>query len=218
MHPRFYINIGRELGSGGFEIGETLSEKFGIPFYDKELINRASKESGICKEFFERADEIHSHKISSGFFGLNFSSIFSDVATSSPIDNCELFRIQGDVIRRVAGEGSAVFVGRCADYILREEPNCLNVFITASVPDRISRLRNSKKLKGVEKLSDEEIASVLEKWDKKRSGYYNYFSYKKWGAASSYHVCLDSSYLGIDKCVEIIAKLAQERFAIAENR
>lgn len=214
MSPKFYINIGRELGSGGFEIGEKLAKQFAIPFYDKELISLASKESGICKEFFEKADEIHSRKFSSGFFGLNFSSIFSDIATSSPIDNCELFRIQGDVIRQVAAEGSAVFVGRCADYILRDEPNCLNVFITASIPERIARLRNNKKLKGIENLSDAEIETVLEKWDKKRSGYYNYFSYKQWGVASSYHICLDSSYLGIDKCVELIEQLARERFRL----
>lgn len=209
MKPKFFITIGRELGSGGFEIGKRLAERFGIPFYDKELINLASQESGICKEFFEKADEIRTQKFSSGFFGLNFSSIFSDVASTSPIDNAELFRIQSDVIRRIAAEGSAVFVGRCADYILRDEKNCLNVFITSSIPDRIKRLRNSKKIKGIDKLTDEQIADELEKWDKKRSGYYNYFSYKKWGYASSYDICLDSSRLGIEKCVEIIAGLSR---------
>lgn len=209
MKPKFFITIGRELGSGGFEIGKRLAERFGIPFYDKELINLASKESGICKEFFEKADEIRTQKFSSGFFGLNFSSIFSDVASTSPIDNAELFRIQSDVIRRIAAEGSAVFVGRCADYILRDEKNCLNVFITSSIPSRIERLRNSQKIKGIDKLTDEQIIDELEKWDKKRSGYYNYFSYKKWGYASSYDICLDSSRLGIEKCVDIIAGLSR---------
>ncbi len=214
MKSKFYINIGRELGAGGLEIGKKVAEKFGIPFYDKELINLASRQSGICKEFFEKADERYSQKFSSGFFGLNFSSIFSDVASTSPVDSSELFRVQSDVIRTVASQGSAVFIGRCADYILREEKNCLNVFITASVPDKISRLRKSKKIKGVETLDDKQMEELLEKGDKKRSGYYNYFSYKQWGAASSYNLCLDSSYMGIDKCVDIIAGIASERWII----
>ncbi|MEG0890649.1 MAG: cytidylate kinase-like family protein [Bacteroidales bacterium] len=212
MNPKFYINIGRELGSGGLEIGEKLSRMFNISFYDKELINVASKESGISKEFFEKADEIHSQSFSSGFFGLNFSSIFADVSAYSVLDNSELFKIQSNVIKRVASNESAVFVGRCADYILREEQNCLNVFITASVQDRILRLRNNKKLKGIEKLSESQIKEHLEKIDKQRSNYYNYFTYKTWGAAKSYDMCLDSSYLGIDKCVEIIATVVKEKF------
>lgn len=212
MKPKFYINIGREFGSGGFEIGTQLARMFDIPFYDKELIHVASKESGISREFFEKADEIHNQTFSSGFFGLNFSSIFSDVSSYSVLDNAELFRIQSDVIRRVASEGGAVFVGRCADYILREEKNCLNVFITAPIPDRIARLRNNKKLKGIEKLSDTQIEEHLEKIDKKRSNYYNYFTYKTWGAAKSYNLCLDSSCLGIEQCIAIIAEVIRKRF------
>ncbi|MEG0517460.1 MAG: cytidylate kinase-like family protein [Bacteroidales bacterium] len=212
MKSDFYINIGRELGSGGFEIGEKLSQMFNIPFYDKELINVASKESGICKEFFEKADEIHEPTFSSGILGFNFSSIFADISSYSVLDNSQLFRIQSDVIRRVASTSSAVFVGRCADYILREEKTCLNIFITAPIPDRIQRLKENRKLKGIEKLTNQQIEEQLEKTDKKRSNYYNYFTYKTWGAARSYDLCLDSSYFGIDRCVEIIANEIKIRF------
>ena len=141
MNGNYVINIGRQLGSGGKEIGEKLAARLGIDFYDKELINLASEESGLCREFFEKADEKASQGIIGGLFGMRFPFI-SDGAM--PCTNClsndALFKIQSDVIRHLAANKSCVFVGRCADYILREHPRCANIFISASQEDRIARL------------------------------------------------------------------------------
>ena len=139
MNGNYVINIGRQLGSGGKEIGEKLAVRLGIDFYDKELINLASEESGLCREFFEKADEKASQGIIGGLFGMRFPFI-SDGAM--PCTNClsndALFKIQSDVIRHLAANKSCVFVGRCANYNLSEHPRCANIFISASQEDRMS--------------------------------------------------------------------------------
>ena len=141
MNENYVINLGRQLGSGGKEIGEKLAKEFGIAFYDKELIKLASDESGLCKEFFEKADERASQSIIGGLFGTRFPFI-SDGAIpyGSCLSNDSLFKIQSDVIRELAERQSCLFVGRCADYILRDHPRCVNVFVSASKEARIERL------------------------------------------------------------------------------
>ena len=207
METRIYITIGREKGSGGLEIAQTLSEEFGIPQYDKQLIDEAAKESGLCKELFANMDERRGSKFISGFFSGIMGSLYSEYGTSSGINREELFRIQSETILNIANEGSAIFVGRCADYILRERINCLNVFITATPEDRIERLLEHNKIKNAERYSREEMKELLEKSDSKRESYYNYFTYKQWGAAASYDVCLNSSLLGVDGCVKVISDI-----------
>lgn len=216
--PNFYITIGRQLGAGGLEIAKKLSEIFNIPVYDKELINIASKESGISAEFFENADESPNKK------GGLFSSIFSNIAynnyggTPSVLDERELYRIQSEIIREVASRGSAIFVGRCADYILRDIPNCMSVFITASDKDRVARLRKSVKMNGFRNLNDEQLVDYMYKEDKKRAEYYNYYTFKEWGHSSSYHLCLNSSFYGSDKCAEIIAGHIKDMMEITSTQ
>ena len=141
MNEHYVINLGRQLGSGGKEIGEKLAKTFGIAFYDKELIKLASDESGLCKEFFEKADERASQSIIGGLFGTRFPFI-SDGAIpyGSCLSNDSLFKIQSDVIRELAERQSCLFVGRCADYILRDHPRCVNIFVSASKEARIERL------------------------------------------------------------------------------
>lgn len=209
MDNRFVINIGRQLGSGGKEVGEKLARSLNISFYDKELINLASKESGLCKELFEKADEKPSQSIMAGFFGARFS-LFTDASMpfANYLNNDTLFKIQSDVICDVASKQSCLFVGRCADYILRDFPRCVNVFISAPVEDRIKRLVTN------EKISDEEARELIYRTDKKRAEYYNYYSYKTWGAAATYHLCVDSSVLGIEETVLFIEEFAKRKLKL----
>lgn len=206
MNEKYVINIGRQLGSGGKEIGELLAKRLGITFYDKELINLASKESGLCKEFFEKADEKPSQSIIGGFFGNRFS-LFTD--GTIPYTNClandNLFKIQSDVIRKLAAEKSCLFVGRCADYILRDHPRTVNIFIASALENRVNRLMSELQI------TNEEARDLIERTDKKRAEYYNYYSYKTWGAASAYHLCIDSSVLGIDDTVLFIEEFVKRK-------
>lgn len=207
MDNKFVVNIGRQLGSGGREIGEKLAARLGIDFYDKELIRLASKESGLCREFFEKADEKASQGIIGGLFGLRFPFV-SDGAL--PAMNClsndALFKVQSDVIRQLAEEKSCVFVGRCADYILRDHPRSVNLFISSSRDARIKRLCQ------IHSIEANEAEDKMDKADKKRSEYYNYYSYKVWGAATTYHLCIDSSVLGLDATLDFIEEFVRKRF------
>lgn len=204
MNEKFVINIGRQLGSGGREIGEKLAAQFGIAFYDKELIQLASKESGLGKEFFEDVDEKKSHSFIGGLLGLR-TNLSNEVYVNNYLTNETFFKIQSDVIRKQAAEKSCLFVGRCADYILRDHPRCINVFITADEEDRVKRVARDQKL------TAEKALEVIEKTDKKRSEYYNYYSNKVWGVAGSYHLCINSSVLGIDETVAFISRFIEQK-------
>jgi len=204
MNETFVINIGRQLGSGGRQIGEKLSAGFGIGFYDKELIQLASKESGLGKEFFEKADEKSSFSFIGGLLGLR-TNINNEVYVNNYLCNETFFKIQSDVIRELAGKESCVFVGRCADYILRDNPRCINVFITAETEDRIKRVAQTYQL------SLDKAQELIVKTDKKRAEYYNYYSNKVWGAAGSYHLCINSSVLGMDQTVAFITQFIKQR-------
>jgi len=204
MNETFVINIGRQLGSGGRQIGEKLSAEFGIGFYDKELIQLASKESGLGKEFFEKADEKSSFSFIGGLLGLR-TNINNEVYVNNYLCNETFFKIQSDVIRELAQKDSCVFVGRCADYILRDNPRCINVFITADTDDRIKRVAQTYQL------SLDKAQELIVKTDKKRAEYYNYYSNKVWGAAGSYHLCINSSVLGMDQSVAFITQFIKQR-------
>lgn len=198
------INIGRQYGSGGRTIGKEIAKRLNFPYYDKELINLASKESGLGKEFFEKADE----KTRFSFFGsfLGFQSGFGgEEYTNNYLNNENLFLIQSDVIRKIAEDSSAVFVGRCADYITREIPNRIDIFITADMDDRIKRVCNRKAIE------HDKAVEMIEKIDKKRAGYYNYYTNKTWGAAKSYHLCINTSVLNISETVDLIVDFIKKR-------
>ncbi|KAA6300347.1 MAG: Cytidylate kinase [Candidatus Ordinivivax streblomastigis] len=210
MPSTYAINIGRQLGSGGREIGEKLARQLGISFYDKELINLASEESGLCKEFFEKADERASQSFSGGLFGMRFPAYFDDASISyfNYLNNDALFKIQSDVIRQLASEKSCLFVGRCADYILRDNPNCVNIFISSPIQNRIERLCRTIQF------SESEAKDMIRRSDKHRPEYYNYYSYKTWGAATTYHLCMDSSILGIEDTVSFIKEFAVKKLKL----
>jgi shikimate kinase len=207
MDENFIITIGRQLGSGGRQIGEQLADLLDIAFYDKELIQIASKESGLGKEFFEQADEKKSHSLFTGLLGAP-GTLPGDYYSYNYLNNETLFKIQSDVIRELAGQRSAVFVGRCADYVLKDHPHCISVFISADMSDRIKRIAE------IHKVPDKKAKEIIEKTDKKRAGYYNYYSNKIWGTASSYHICINSSVLGIDETVTFIGRFVKQKFGL----
>lgn len=197
---KFIINIGRQLGSGGRSIGQKLAERHQITCYDKELIRIASEESGLCTELFEKADEKNQRSIIGSFFsGVRFP-FASDggLGQAYYLNNDTLFKIQSDVIRQLAEKESCVFVGRCADYILREHPRSVNIFISASDEDRIARIQQYSNV------NREKAISLMEEIDKKRANYYNFYTTKQWGYACSYDLCVNSSILGLEKTISFI--------------
>ena len=191
------ITIGRQFGSGGRTVGKKLAEQLGIAYYDKELIKEASKESGLNAEYFEKADEKNSGSLLKAL-AMGFTMNNAIFQSNDYLSNESLFRIQSDVIRKVAAEGSCVLVGRCADYILREDPDCIDVFISAGWKDRICRAMEYNHLE------EKEAQEFLRKADKSRASYYNYYTDKIWGAAESYDLCINSSLYGIDRTVAFI--------------
>ncbi|HAX93758.1 MAG TPA: cytidylate kinase [Bacteroidales bacterium] len=207
MKSKFVITIGRQLGSGGRIIGEKLASRLGIAFYDKELIQLASQESGLGKEFFEQADEKKLYSVFGGLFGLR-GTIAEEPFSTYYLNNETLFKIQSDVIRKLADKESCLFVGRCADYVLTGHPRILNVFVCADIADRVHRIAEQQKL------TPDKARDFIEKADKKRAAYYNYFSSKHWGAADTYHLCVNSSWLGLDETVEMISSFASRRFGL----
>lgn len=207
MEKKIIITIGRQFGSGGRTVGKKLAEKLGIAYYDKELINLASKESGICGEFFEKADEKTSGSLLKAL-AMGFSMNNAIFQSNDYLSNESLFQIQSDVIRKVAAEQSCILVGRCADYILREDRDCISVFISASPEDRIKRVM------GYNNISEKEAEDSIHKADKSRASYYNYYTDKNWGAAESYDLCINSSLYGLEQTTEFIrtfVELSQKR-------
>ena len=197
------INVGRQLGSGGHDIGRMLALDFQAKYYDRELLNLAAKESGLSEKIFEQNDE------KKGFFRglLNFGTPHLGGGDDKPgLSQESLFQFQSDAIIKAAKEGSCVFVGRCADYILRDFPNTVNIFITASMKFRIAQIMNKQHM------DHEEARKFIESKESKRSAYYNYYTGKKWGAAESYDFCIDSSTLGLVETKKMIAAYIRKRF------
>lgn len=189
------LNIGRQLGSGGREIAQKVAQDLNMKYLDKELILLAAKDSGIASEMFERADEC-TQKTGS-FWGFHLPWMIS-LPCAEGLTNDTLFQIQSEVIKKEAEQHNCIFVGRCADYILRERTDCLNVFISANEEHRIQRLQNSLKI------TEEEARQLIERTDKQRAAYYNFYTNKTWGEAASYDLCINSSVLGIEKSCQLI--------------
>ena len=196
---KFVITIGREFGSGGLDVRRMLSEKLGVKCYDKELLAMASKESGLCQEIFESHDE---KPTNSFVYSLVMDTYSVSGYTSTPFMdmplNHKVFLAQFETIKNLAKKESCIIVGRCADYALAEHPNCIHVFIHADMAFRIQHIMETF---GLEK---DKAADMIQKTDKKRANYYNYYSNKKWGDSRSYHLTLDSSQLGFDGCCKMI--------------
>lgn len=202
------ITIGREFGSGGKEIGVKLSEAYKIKCYDKELLSVAAKESGFCQDIFSSYDERPTNSFLYSLVMDTYSmGYMSNPYMDMPLDQ-KVFLAQFDAIKKVANEGPCVIVGRCADYALSDYKNCISIFVHAPLEERIQRISEKQQI------STNAAKDLIIKTDKKRASYYNFYSNKKWGAASSYNLSIDSSVLGIDRTVEFIMDFIERK----ENR
>ncbi|MBR0180144.1 MAG: cytidylate kinase-like family protein [Prevotella sp.] len=200
------INVGRQLGSGGHDIGRMLALDFQAKYYDRELMNLAAKESGFSEKFFEENDE--KKGFFKGLFNVQTSHLSGGSMYKTNFSQESLFQFQSEAIIKAAREGSCVFVGRCADYVLRDFGNTVNIFISAPMSFRIDQIMNKQHL------DPEAARKFIEQKESKRAAYYNYYTGKKWGAAESYDLCIDASILGIVETEKLIAEFIRKRFKI----
>lgn len=202
------VTIGRQYGSGGRDIGEALAKKLGYSFYDKEILTMAAENSGFSSDAMQNYDEK-----SSG--SLIYSLYMTGAATSDTLPlNQQLAFAQFNVIRKVAQAGNCIIVGRCGDYVLRERKDVLTVFCHAPIEYRIARVMEEKKI------DNKALAQkTIKKEDKSRSDYYNFFTHKKWGDASSAMLSIDTSILSIDEITDALAYLVNlmEKKRLAEK-
>lgn len=198
MKTNTIITIGREFGSAGREIGYKVAEELEIKLYDKEMLARAAKESGICEEIFQTHDEKPTNSFLYSLVMDTYSMGYSgNTYTDMPI-NHKVFLAQFDAIKKIADEGPCILVGRCADYALESYQNVVSVFIHADMEARIRRIAR------IYDLTDAKAKDLIIKTDKKRASYYNYYTNKKWSNADSYELCLTSSALGIEGTAKTI--------------
>lgn len=198
MEKKIIINIGRQFGGGGLAVASELGKRLGIPVYDRELIIKAAQDSGFSAELFEQSDE--KRRI------FSLSSIFSSLL-SSPVENYMsdngIFEMQCATIRKIAEQGSAIIVGRCSDYVLRDMDCALNIFLTSPLSVRVDRICERHGL------NREKAESLILQKDKAREEYYNYYTFGNWGVASTYDLSIDSSRLGIEGTADFIIEFAQ---------
>ncbi|CCY17668.1 putative uncharacterized protein [Eubacterium sp. CAG:786] len=197
ISKKFIVTIARGYGSGGRTIGKMLADRLGVKFYDKDLIRMASDVSGINESLFGQSDE----KTKSGVFGKPgvYKGEVIAPGKSGFISEENLFNYQAMVIKQIAGEGSCVIVGRCADYVLRDDPSVVRVFIYA---DEEACIKNAADVKGI--TDRREALKTIASTDKERAAYYKAHTGREWIDARNYDLCLNSGNLGFDKCVEII--------------
>ncbi len=205
------ITIGRQTGSGGREIGQKVAEILGVPYFDKEILDLAAEKSGLSREFFETQDE---KRVSSFLYSLVMDSPtpgFTNTMSGMPI-NHKSFLAQFETIKEIASKGGCVIIGRCADYALEENPRLLSIFLHADYDFRVKRIM----AEGV--TPESKAREFINKTDKSRGQYYNYYTGRKWGVASNYHVSLDSSRFGIDETVDFICSMAKIKSARDEQQ
>jgi len=205
---KIIINVGRQVCAGGLEIGKLLADEFQAKYYDRELLNLAAKESGFSEEFFKQSDERKGFFRS--FLHLPFGNNWGGGSNfyQNNFSQESLFKFQSDAIIKAAQEGSCVFVGRCADYVLRDFPNVVNVFITASLESRAKLFMKEKNV------SKEEAIRRIQQVESRRASYYNYYTGKHWGQADSYDLCIDSSAIGSAATARLIAEFVRKKLNI----
>lgn len=197
------LTIGRQFGSGGKEIGIRVAKELGIPFYDKEILKEAAKKSGLCEKILENFDE----RPKSLLYSIAMDSYLFALPGAGAGDSLEqqVYLATFNTIRQIAAQGPCVIIGRCADYALADHPDHLSLFIHAPIEDRVCRVAERQGL------SPEKARALINKTDKRRASYYEYYSSQKWGAVDSYDFCINSSCLGLGRTVELIQALAAHK-------
>lgn len=190
------ITVGRQLGSGGRTIARMLAEDFDCQFYDRELLNLAAKESGFSEEIFKQNDEQKGFLKS--LFHLHAPHVSDTNFYDSRFSQESLFQFQSDAIRKAASEGRCVFVGRCADYVLRDRMDVVNLFITASMEDRIKAVSERHQC------DNDTARRIIKEKESQRANYYNYYTGRRWGHAESYDLCINTSLIGMEKARQLI--------------
>lgn len=206
QNKKYVITIGRQFGSGGRELARHLADAFGIDYYDKELLLEAANHAGVDEGFFARSDEKFPTFTGGGIsFNMGISSM--PWYTPSSISDEAIYRDMSEVIREIADRGPCVIVGRSADYVLREHGvDTIDLFVHATMEDCVKRI-----LKRGDKLKEQDARALAEKTNKLRANYYNFYTDKRWGMASSYDICLNSSTLSMEGLVEVVAKYIEHR-------
>lgn len=190
------ITVSRQYGSGGRYVGKMLADKFGIPFYDKELISLAAKESGFAESLFENAEKNTTYSL---LYSLSMFGASSAGTYGLPLSD-KVFIIQSDIIKQVAEKGPCVIVGRCADYVLREKQNVVNLFLYSDIDSCIKRATQYYNLE------EKKAKEAIEKTNKKRAAYYNYYTGERWGDVKNYHLSLNTDAIGVENCVDVAAR------------
>lgn len=191
------ITLSRQFGSGGSEIGQKLSEKLEIPYYDKKILEEASTTSGIAKEHFEKADERRTNSFLFSLVTAHYGGSATPLQLNDIITDDKLFIYKADAIKKIAKEQPCIIIGRCADDIL-SETDCIKIYVYAKLEDRIERIAK------LYEMNEKAATSFIKKTDKNRANYYNFYTSKTWGDASNYDICINSSTLGIDGTVEAL--------------
>lgn len=204
MDKNIVISIGRQFGAGGRRVGQALAKELGIAYYDKELIMEAAKEFGFAPAFFEENDE-KSASLSGNVLQWMESFVTNGFGSKNYLSQDTLFEMQSEVVRKVAEKHSCVIVGRCSDYVLRDYPNCVSVFLHSSDEDRVQRIWERSGL------TAEEAIAKMRMEDKKRAAYYNFYSSKTWGESATYTLSIDVSSIGVEQTVQLIMFYLRQR-------
>ena len=199
MKDKIIITIARQYGSGGREIGEKVAKLLDIPLYDKELITEAANKGSLDENVTKMADESAANSLLYTLaMGSNVLGTTMHFGYKMPL-NDKLFLLQSEVIKEYAKRGSGVFIGRCADYVLRDEKNLFRIFVYGDIDHRITRVTERHP-----ELKSTQIIDAINKTDKRRSSYYNFYTGNKWGKYDNYDIAVNSSTLGIDGAAELI--------------
>ena len=207
MKP-YVITIGRQLGSGGRRIGHLLAEKLGIKYFDREILTIAAHESGYDEAIFARKDE------KKGFISHAWHSLSPIIGAGdyyvNQLSDEKLFKLQSDAIRKAAAKESCLFIGRAADYVLRDHAQLVSVFISADLEERVRCICKRRNL------TEKQARRLLESVDNKRADFYNFYSPKTWGEAASYDLCINSGFLGYEGTAEVLCHFVEQRLATFE--